>query len=150
MSSVQKLGNGDYSAINSRTAKDVERGVILSGYLVAPSSYPMGASTSSTTVTWSRANGLVPNGKLHCTGGATAITTDTAANIIAHNNLRIGDNFKVTLSKVAAGDITISNGAGVTTTGTTVATVNARDYLVTRNGDATVTIVSLGAYSAVA
>jgi hypothetical protein len=103
---------------------------------------------------------------------ATAITTDSAINIIAQIQIAVATAYKQGLGSFAAGvnpppgvpnlfnmtwtltinnqnsgTMTLTGGTGVTITGTnTIATVTSRVFVVTINSPTTVTMQSVGAF----
>lgn len=86
------------------------------------------------------------SGVISRSGGAGLTdTTDTAANIIAAMaNPVVGDGFEFTIQNNNSGTLTLAAGTGVTLVGTTtIATVNARRYLLEVTGATTVSIVGL-------
>lgn len=91
--------------------------------------------------------------------GATALTTDTAANIIAQAIAAVqtsakgafpnpsvqGMTYTIYIRNTNASTLTISAGTGVTITGTaTIATAVERQFMVTINSPTTVTLQDLG------
>lgn len=79
--------------------------------------------------------------------GATAMTTRTAAQLIAAiPNMQIGDTYHLHIFNSNGGTLTLTGGTGVTITGTaTIATNITRDYMVSMTGAATITMQNLGA-----
>lgn len=88
--------------------------------------------------------------------GATALTTPTAAQIVAQlvNTLLlngvnqpnvVGTTYYLRVINTNAGTLTLTGGTGVTITGTaTLATATTRDFMVTVTGLTTVTLQSIG------
>ncbi len=77
--------------------------------------------------------------------GAAALTTRTAAQIIADSGLQIGDSYVLEITNTSGGTTTLTAGAGVTLTGTmTMATNTTRRFNVLVTGDAALTIQSTG------
>jgi len=82
--------------------------------------------------------------------GATAMTTRTAAQIIANiPNAQTGMSYRLRVYNTNAGTLTLTGGTGVTITGTaTIATNVWRDYYVTITGASTITMQNLGSGTA--
>lgn len=80
------------------------------------------------------------------TSGATALTTRTAAQLIAGiPGGQVGSTYVLRVYNTNAGTLTLTGGTGVTITGTaTIATAIFRDYQVTVTGAAAVTMQNLG------
>lgn len=82
------------------------------------------------------------------TSGATALTTPTAAQIIAQMgpNWQVGASYRLRVINTNAGTLTLTGGTGVTINGTaTLATATFRDYLVTLATATTITMQNVGA-----
>lgn len=81
--------------------------------------------------------------------GATAMTTRTAAQILAQiPNGQIGMNYMLAVFNSNAGTLTLTGGTGVTITGTaTLATNTARLYNVAITGAAALTMQNMGTYT---
>lgn len=84
------------------------------------------------------------------TSGATALTTRTAAQMLAQvPNGQIGMTWLVRVYNTNAGTLTITGGTGVTVTGTaTIATNIFRDYQAQITGTAALTLQNIGAGNA--
>lgn len=104
-------------------------------------------------VSISAGNGTLAAGNMEgaafCTlasSGATAMTTRTAAQLIAAiPGWQIGDTYMLRVFNSNAGTLTLTGGTGVTITGTaTIATSITRDYMVSMTAAATVTMQNLG------
>lgn len=145
-------------------------GVFTSDYYNAACVLPVGQynTTAATSGTIAAANLAGGQDTYLLSSAATALTTDTAANIIARlqnavivqyaangylppgpgaagvpNLLNL--NYLFTLINTDGSTLTLSAGTGVTITGTaTVATTTSRQYLVTVTGPSTVTFQNLG------
>lgn len=79
------------------------------------------------------------------TSGATALTTRTAAQMIAQAGLIVGQSYVLRVYNTNAGTLTLTGGTGVTITGTaTIATAVTRDYAVTVNSATTITMQNIG------
>lgn len=78
--------------------------------------------------------------------GTTALTTPTAAQIIAAvPNWAIGDSYRLRVINTNAGVLTLTGGAGVTINGTaTVAANTSRDFYVTYSAAGAVTFQNIG------
>lgn len=105
----------------------------------------------------SAANGTLALGNMEgaqwvtlATSGATAMTTRTAAQIIANiPNFQVGNSYILRVYNTNAGTLTLTGGTGVTITGTaTIATNVYRDYNVSMTGAATITMQNLGSGTA--
>lgn len=90
------------------------------------------------------------NFTIYATSGATALTTRTAAQMIADQpNTPVGSSYYLRVYNTNAGTLTITGGTGVTITGTaTIATAIFRDYMVTFNTATTLTMQNIGSGSA--
>ena len=136
-------------------------GVFRDDYYNPQAILPTGKFTSTTqasgTLAASALTGATEN--YVATSGATALTTDTAANIIANIVASIQANAKgaypapsvvgftsfVSVRNTNAGTLTLSAGTGVTITGTaTLATGVQRNYLLTVTSGTAVTLQDLG------
>ncbi|SRR5260221_5296135 len=86
------------------------------------------------------------NFTIYATSGATALTTRTAAQMIADQpNTPVGSSYLLRVYNTNAGTLTLTGGTGVTISGTaTIATVTWRDYMVTFNSATTLTMQNIG------
>lgn len=79
------------------------------------------------------------------TSGATALTTRTAAQMIAQAGLAVGQSYVLRVYNTNGGTLTLTGGTGVTITGTaTIATNVTRDYGVSVTGAAAITLQNIG------
>lgn len=108
-------------------------------------------------VTISAASGTLAAGNMEgaawcnlASSGATAMTTRTAAQLIANiPNAQIGMTYMLMIFNSNGGTLTLTGGTGVTITGTaTIATNIVRFYNVSITGAATVTMQNMGAGNA--
>lgn len=108
-------------------------------------------------VTIAAGNGTLAAGNMEgaawcnlASSGATAMTTRTAAQLIANiPNAQIGMNYMLMIFNSNGGTLTLTGGTGVTITGTaTIATNIVRFYNVSITGAATVTMQNMGAGNA--
>lgn len=77
--------------------------------------------------------------------GAAALTTRSAAQMIADAGLQIGESYVLEITNTSGGTTTLTAGAGVTLTGTmTMATNTTRRFNVKVTGDNAITIQSTG------
>lgn len=118
---------------------------------------PMASLPATAFTSISSGNGTLAAGNMEgaqdvilATSGATALTTRTAAQIIANvPNAQIGMSWLFRCFNTNGGTLTFTGGTGVTITGTaTLATNVTRDYTVTITGAATVTMQNIGAGNA--
>jgi hypothetical protein len=80
---------------------------------------------------------------------ATAITTRTAAQLIADSHLSVGQIYVLRVINTDGATLTITGGTGVTITGTaTLATNTTRDFLVTVNSPTAIGFQDVGAGTA--
>lgn len=121
--------------------------------IAAVASGPNAVLPVSQFVTISAGNGTLALGNMegaaYCTlatSGATAMTTRTAAQLIAAiPNAQIGESYILRVYNTNGGTLTLTGGTGVTITGTaTIATAVSRDYNVSITGAATVTMQNIG------
>lgn len=90
------------------------------------------------------------NFTIYATSGATALTTRTAAQMIADQpNTPVGSSYLLRVYNTNGSTLTLTGGTGVTITGTaTIATAVWRDYMVTFNSATTLTLQNLGSGTA--
>ena len=119
-------------------------------------SLPVAQYTSISSGNGTLAAGAI-EGAQNCTlatSGATALTTRTAAQMIAQIGPAaiVGLTFFVEVYNTNGGTLTLTGGTGVTITGTaTIATTKARAYMATITGvgaSAAITLQNLGSYTA--
>jgi len=100
-----------------------------------------------TGTTWTAADIAGADYTVLATSGATALTTPTAAQIIAAvPGWEVGDSYRLRIYNTNAGTLTLTGGTGVTITGTaTLATNVWREYIVSYTGAGAVTMQNIGA-----
>jgi len=103
--------------------------------------------TAITGTTWTAADIAGADYTVLATSGATALTTPTAAQIIAAvPGWEVGDSYRLRIYNTNAGTLTLTGGTGVTITGTaTLATNVWREYIVSYTGAGAVTMQNIGA-----
>jgi hypothetical protein len=108
----------------------------------APNQY-----TAITGTSWTAADIAGASYVVLATSGATALTTPTAAQIIAAvPGWEIGDSYRLRVYNTNGGTLTLTGGTGVTITGTaTIATAVWREYIVSYSAAAAVAMQNIGA-----
>lgn len=113
-----------------------------------PAKFVSNASAGASTMAQGDITGAGVCGAQYTGIGAAALTTRTAAQIIADAALSgfgVGDSWLVIITNTNAGTLTVTAGAGVTVNGTaTVAQNTGRIFVCTITGAAAVTLQSQG------